>query len=54
MLPLLPQGSLIPEFHTNYWYGLRTNSLIPSAAWRYLDPFSPDYNARTSYKHWGT
>lgn len=48
------QGSLIPEFHTNYWYGLRATTLNPSANWKYLDPFSPDYFAKTSYKHWGT
>jgi hypothetical protein len=48
------QGSLIPEFHMQYWYGLRATSLNPTANWKYTDPFSPDYFLRTSYKHWGT
>ena len=49
-LVLLPQGALIPEFHGNYWMGLKSIGSWPNFTW--VDPFAVGPNA-TTYLHWG-
>jgi hypothetical protein len=45
------QGALIPDFHMNYWFGLRS----APGQWpdfKYIDPFAVGPNSST-YLHWG-
>lgn len=44
------QGVLIPEFHQNYWMGLRSSGQWPNFTW--IDPYARGPSADT-YQHWG-
>jgi hypothetical protein len=51
---LLPQGTLIPEFHKAYWFGLSKAS-SNAANFTWFDPYVVfQQNSGTSYSHWGT
>ncbi len=44
------QGALIPDYHLNYWMGLRTVGSWPNFTW--MDVFAVGPSA-TTYEHWG-
>jgi hypothetical protein len=44
------QGALIPEFHLNYWMGLKSGGQWPNFTW--TDPFAKGPGAG-DYIHWG-
>ncbi len=44
------QGALIPEYHLNYWMGLKNAGSWPNFTW--MDPFAVGPNS-TTYEHWG-